>query len=170
MHGRPGGCPAGPTAAPAVDDGDRPLSAEQPPRVAVIRVTALVGAAGLLGAGSNVLILPAAIVGLLAAAAGIRRLGDDLDAAGLRLGVAVLVSAIVAPLAFLSGDGMLATAALMALSMFVFAWTACDRLRRHRRRAWGGRQRQLLDRQAQLRQRQHALRDRPRVGREDGAP
>ena len=148
----------------------RTTPSANPPRVVTIRMVTAVACLALAAVGTNVLLMPAAIVGLLAGGLGIRRLGDDLEAAGLRLGVAVLVSAIVAVFCLASGVLGMALLGILALVLFTTAWRACERLRRTRRLAWGTQQRQVLDRQAELHRRQAALRDRP-VGRpDDGAP
>lgn len=130
------------------------------PTVGAVRTAAVLGCVGLAVAGLNVLLMPAAIVGLLAGIAGIRRAGHDLDAAGLRLGVALLVSVLVAMLTLISGNRTLGTTGIAAVVMFTVAWRTCQSLARHRRRAWGVRQHDILDRQAQLHRRRDALRDR----------
>lgn len=142
------------------------MTRQRRPTVGAVRAAAVLGCVGLAVAGLNVLLMPAAIVGLLAGIAGIRRTGDDLDAAGLRLGVALLVSVLVAVLTPMSGNRMLGTTGIATVVMFAVAWRTCQQLDRQRRRARGVRQRDILDRQARLHGRRAALRDRPGGGRD----
>lgn len=116
---------------------------------------------GLVASGVNVLLMPAAIVGLLAGISGVRRAGDDLDATSLRLGVALLTSILLAVGALMSGSGVLGATGVATVAMFALAWRSCEQLRRSRRAEWGVRQRQFLDRQSQLHQRRDALRNGP---------
>ena len=127
-----------------------------------IRAVAVVGCLGTLVAGANVLLLPAAIVGLLAGVAGVRRLGDALEAASLRLGVALVVSGVLAVFSVASGVPTMAVVGLVTVVAFAVAWRACERLRADRRAAWGVQQRDGLARDAALHRRRDELRDRPR--------
>ena len=129
----------------------------------LVRAAAVAGCVGLVATGVNVLLMPAAIIGLLAGVSGVRRAGDDLDAAGMRLGVALLVSVLVAVLSVMSGSGVLAAAGVLTVVMFALAWRSCEQLRRQRRSDWGVKQREVLDRDAELHQRRDALRNAPVV-------
>lgn len=122
----------------------------------------MAGCVGLVATGVNVLLMPAAIVGLLAGVSGVRRAGDDLDA-GMRLGVALLISVLVAVLSVMSGSGVLAAAGVVTVAMFALAWRSCEQLRRQRRSDWGVKQRGILERHAELHQRRDALRNAPVV-------
>lgn len=138
-----------------------PVNRSRSPGVGRVRGAAVTGCLGLVATGVNVLLMPAAIVGLLAGISGVRRAGDDLDAASLRLGVALLTSILLAFGALMSGSGVLGATGVATVAMFVPAWRGCEQLRRSRRAEWGIRQRQFLDRQAQLHQRRDALRNGP---------
>lgn len=135
------------------------MSHRRPPGIGRVRAAAVVGCLGLVATGVNVLLMPAAIVGLLAGISGVRRAGDDLDAAALRLGVALLTSVLLALGALMSGSGVLAATGVGTVTMFALAWRSCEQLRRSRRAAWGVRQREFLDRQAQVQKRRDALRN-----------
>lgn len=131
------------------------------PAVGLVRAAAVAGCLGLMAASVNVLLMPATVVGLVAGLGGVRRAGDDLDAAGMRLGVALLVSTLVAAGSVMSGSGILGATGVATVTMFAVAWHSCQHLRRQRRLDWGVRQRQILDHQAQLQQRRDALRNAP---------
>jgi hypothetical protein len=137
------------------------VSHQRPVGVGRVRAAAVAGCLGLVAIGVNVLLMPAAIVGLLAGISGVRRAGDDLDAAALRLGVALLTSVLLALSTLLSGSGVLAATGVATVAMFALAWRSCEQVRRSRRSEWGVRQREILDRQAQLHQRRDALRNAP---------
>ncbi len=137
------------------------MSHRRPAGVGRVRAAAVAGCLGLVATGVNVLLMPAAIVGLLAGISGVRRAGDDLDAAALRLGVALLTSGLLAFGALMSGSGVLAATGVATVAMFALAWRSCEQLRRSRRAEWGVRQRELLDRQTQLHKRRDALRNAP---------
>jgi hypothetical protein len=137
------------------------VSRQRPVGVGGVRVAAVAGCLGLVATGVNVLLMPAAIVGLLAGVSGVRRAGDDLDAASLRLGVALLISVLLSLFTLMSGSGVLAATGVVTVAMFTLAWRGCEQLRRARRADWGVRQREILDRQAQLHQRREALRNAP---------
>lgn len=139
------------------------MSRQRRPTVRLVRAAAVAGCVGLVATGVNVLLMPAAIIGLLAGVSGVRRAGDDLDAAGMRLGVALLVSVLVAVLSVMSGSGVMAAAGVLTVAMFALAWRSCEQLRRQRRSDWGVKQREVLDRDAELHQRRDALRNAPVV-------
>ena len=139
------------------------MSRQRRPTVGLVRAAAVAGCVGLVATGVNVLLMPAAIIGLLAGVSGARRAGDDLDAAGLRLGVALLVSVLVAVLSVMSGSGVLAAAGMVTVAMFALAWRSCEQRRRQRRSDWGVKQRKILDRHAELHQRRDALQNAPVV-------
>lgn len=141
------------------------------PRLALIRGATWAGIAALLLTGVNLLFLPAAVVGILAAVAGLRQIRHDIEAATLRLGAALLASLVVAVGGVIAGSGIVAApAGILSLVAFVVAWRAADRLREDRRRAWGVRQGLILQRDRELHERQRALqdrRDRPAVDDEN---
>lgn len=130
------------------------------PRIALIRGAALGGVAALVLTGVNVLFLPAAILGVLLGVTGIRHVGDDPEAASLRLGAALIASSIVAIGGLIAGSGVVAApAGVLAALAFAVSWRACENLRADRRRAWGIRQGLVLQRDRELSDRQRALRD-----------
>lgn len=137
------------------------MSHRRGPTVGRVRAAAVAGCLGLVATGVNVLLMPATIVGLLAGIGGVRRAGDDLDAAALRMGVALLTSVLLAIGTSMSGSGSLAAAGVVTIATFALAWRSCEQLRRSRRSEWGVKQRKILDRQAQLHQRRDALRNAP---------
>lgn len=129
-------------------------------RLAWIRSTAIAGVAALVLTGVNLLFLPAAIVGLVVAVAGVRRVGDDLEAASLRLGAAVIAALVVAIGGIVAGSGIVAApAGVLSFVAFTLSWRACERLRVDRRRAWGVHQSLVMQRDRELSERQRALRD-----------
>lgn len=135
------------------------MNHRRPPGVGRVRAAAVAGCLGLVATGVNVLLMPAAIVGLLAGISGVRRAGDDLDAASLRLGVALLTSVLLAFGALMSGSGVLAATDAATVAMFALAWRSCEQLRRSLRAEWGVKQREVRDRQAQLHRRRDTLRN-----------
>lgn len=124
-----------------------------------MRATSAAGCVTLLLAGANVLILPAAVVGVIAGTSGLRLTDRDLDPVRLRLGVALVASVLALVGNAASGDPGLTAAGVAAAVCFTVAWSTCDRLRRERRLAWGVRHREAMERLRQLDQRRTALRD-----------
>lgn len=129
-------------------------------RVGLIRISAFAGIGALLLTGLNLLFLPAAIVALVVAVAGLRQVPNDLEAASLRLGAAVIASGIVAVGGVVTGAGIVAApAGVLSLVAFLVSWQLCERLRVDRRRAWGVRQGLTMQRDRELSERQRALQD-----------
>ncbi len=99
----------------------------------------------------SIVIFPAALVSLLAGAAGVRLVGRDREASSMRFGVALLASLVGLVFGFASGP-MLATATVSTGS-YAAAWVLVQRLERESRTAFGIKHRAWERRQAELAER-----------------
>lgn len=127
-----------------------------PAGLAAVRWLALAGCAALVMTLVNVIVLPAAVVGMLAGVAAARLVSRNLEQASLRLGVALLVSVVVTFASLAMADPYLGGAGALAGLSFFTSWRICEQARDNRRRAWGMRQRDILARQHELARRRDA--------------
>lgn len=91
------------------------------PGVGGIRAAAVTACLGLVATGVKVLVMPAAISGRLAGISGVRRVGDDLDAASRQPWVALLASVLLALGTVMSGSGALAATDVVTVAMLALA-------------------------------------------------
>lgn len=115
----------------------------------------------LLVAGTNLLVLPAAVVALGAVVVEGSTLRRSAEAALLPAGVALVAGGVVAVANLLSGDPLLGGAGVVAFVLLTAGWVTLQRARSDEHAAWADGFAGLVARDRRLHARRDALRNAP---------
>lgn len=106
--------------------------------------------------GSNLLVLPAALIALGGVGLGLRALRRSSDAAATPLGVALLATGVVAIANVMTGDPLLAGSGIAAVALLSLSWGRLLRGRSAEHAVWAERFKQAQERDRELSRRRDA--------------